>query len=496
MMGWIPFFGSGSSKDANLEEKAVEMSPDDETSPLVGSQQPDSNRSSNWALLRLLGIACAVLLVAFLILDEIVKTSREKEETARSKTVQEDMLPEDTVLNYRPFCNTYSNYNAKIIQTSLGQPSQQWTPIPCFPVAPQKSGILFGTKPVEQQIDFSFGYPDAILQVNFTQTAFPNRSVPILGFGGAFTEAAALNYNSLSQKGKDTVMELLFGETGLGYSLGRVHINSVDFSVESYSFDETDGDFDLEDFDVGVHHDVKVGMVEMMLRATTVFRRAWGSNSTATTTTNNSTTTRTADIVDGHLQIFASPWSPPAWMKAPTPDDKPGAEHAAKMTNSAQPTCLREGVGPHSRYARAWAKYFAKFLTACEYIRGDVCSCCCCRFSTDFVLNPLHYFFRRESWCATVGCIDSERAGVSSAMGSMCIYTAHRNGVSKESSWARATRVSSQCQDFHFRSQQRSCTSLGELSIGLCCCKVCRRNSDTLVCRRHGSSIGRRCRLS
>jgi glucosylceramidase len=186
-----------------------------------------------------------------------------------------------------------------------------------------------------------FGAPDALMQVNLSQIAFPGKAVPILGFGGAFTEAAALNYQSLTETGKDTVMELLFGKSGLGYSLGRVHINSIDFSVEAYSFDTTDGDFSLKDFDNGVHHDVETGMVDMALRATSVFREGWGS-------TNEQATS------DGQLQLFASPWSPPPWMKAPTPDDKPGALHAENMTNSAQPVCIRDGAGPESRYAKAW----------------------------------------------------------------------------------------------------------------------------------------------
>jgi glucosylceramidase len=51
-------------------------------------------------------------------------------------------------------------------------------------------------------------------------------------------------------------------------------------------------------------------------------------------------------------------------MKLPTWEDPKGAEHASKMTYSAQPVCLRDGVGPDSKYARAWALYFSKFVTA------------------------------------------------------------------------------------------------------------------------------------
>jgi glucosylceramidase len=84
---------------------------------------------------------------------------------------------------------------------------------------------------------------------------------------------------------------------------------------------------------------------------------------------------------DGNLLLVASPWSPPSWMKQPTWEDwraynesrrdydhsgpRPRRPlHAAKMTYSTEPTCLRDGVGPHSKYARAWAIYLVKFLQA------------------------------------------------------------------------------------------------------------------------------------
>ena len=137
------------------------------------------------------------------------------------------------------------------------------------------------------------------------------------------------------------------------FSLGRVPMNSCDFSTHSYSFDDKDGDFELHDFDTAVTHDVDSGMIDMMTTAQTVFREAWGSGNPSSS--------------DGQLQIYTSPWSPPAWMKQPTWEDPKNATHAGKMTYSTQPTCLRDGVGPDSRYAASWAFYFSKFLTACKY---------------------------------------------------------------------------------------------------------------------------------
>ena len=186
--------------------------------------------------------------------------------------------------------------------------------------------------------------PTATVDIDFSKISHPDRE-PILGFGGAFTEASALNFMSLNSAGRSAVIELLFGKDGLGYSVGRVHMNSCDFSVQSYSFDNIDGDFDLEHFDSDVTHDVTTGMTRMILEADAIIRSDWRS--------------------DHGMRILVSPWSPPAWMKQSLESET--TEHSETMTGSAYPTCIRDGVGPESAYAKAWAKYFGKFITACEY---------------------------------------------------------------------------------------------------------------------------------
>lgn len=59
----------------------------------------------------------------------------------------------------------------------------------------------------------------------------------ILGFGGAFTEAAAATFAKLSPAAQEAVLEAYWGESGIGYTMGRVPINSCDFSEASYNFD-------------------------------------------------------------------------------------------------------------------------------------------------------------------------------------------------------------------------------------------------------------------
>jgi glucosylceramidase len=41
------------------------------------------------------------------------------------------------------------------------------------------------------------------------------------------------------------IIKMYFGEGGINYNLGRIHINSCDFSLESYSFDDVPGDYEV-----------------------------------------------------------------------------------------------------------------------------------------------------------------------------------------------------------------------------------------------------------
>ncbi|OWZ23287.1 Glucosylceramidase [Phytophthora megakarya] len=78
----------------------------------------------------------------------------------------------------------------------------------------------------------------------------------ILGFGGAFTEAAALQFQKLPKEKQEEVLTLYFDkEKGSAYNFGRVPMGSCDFSVASYNFAETKDDMNLENFDVNVTHD-------------------------------------------------------------------------------------------------------------------------------------------------------------------------------------------------------------------------------------------------
>lgn len=148
----------------------------------------------------------------------------------------------------------------------------------------------------------------------------------ILGFGGAFTEAVAHNFYQLPSEVQEKIIQMYFGEDGIGYSIGRIHINSCDFSLKSYSFDDIAGDYKLEYFDKEVTHD-NAYIIPLILSAAAASKNP--------------------------LKILASPWSPPAWMKVPV-------DGVQSMTGSAWPN----GLLADSRTQETWARYISKFITA------------------------------------------------------------------------------------------------------------------------------------
>lgn len=110
-------------------------------------------------------------------------------------------------------------------------------------------------------------------------------SRPVRGFGVAFSE---LSYEAFALAGEaegDRVMSELFDEDKCGFTLGRIPIGANDFALNWYSCDEIDGDWSLSHF--SIQRD-KERLIPLIRRAQT--------HSPA-------------------LTFFASPWSPPTWLK-------------------------------------------------------------------------------------------------------------------------------------------------------------------------------------
>lgn len=110
----------------------------------------------------------------------------------------------------------------------------------------------------------------------------------ILGFGGAFTESSAYTYAQLDNAGKKKVLDLLFGKQGLRYNFCRICIGSSDFSLSQYQYVE-DGDETLSTFSIERDKQYVIPMIKDAIAA--------------------------AGEAGEKIVFFASPWSPPAFMK-------------------------------------------------------------------------------------------------------------------------------------------------------------------------------------
>jgi len=142
----------------------------------------------------------------------------------------------------------------------------------------------------------------------------------ILGFGGAFTDAACYELNKLGAKARASVFQELFGArpgtpAGLNLNVCRTCIGASDYSTVAYSYDDGDPDPELKRF--SIEHD-----------------RQWILP-----------VLRQARQVNPELFLFSTPWSPPGWIKS----------NNSMLGGSMRP-----------KYMDAYANYFLKFLRAYE----------------------------------------------------------------------------------------------------------------------------------
>ena len=111
----------------------------------------------------------------------------------------------------------------------------------------------------------------------------------MFGFGGCFNEIGFQTLKQLSDTEQKDVMKDLFypSENGCNFSLCRLPIGANDYSFDWYSLDETPGDYELADFSIERDKKALIPYIRAAL----------------------------AYLPD--LNLFASPWSPPTWMKHP-----------------------------------------------------------------------------------------------------------------------------------------------------------------------------------
>ncbi|KAK3887921.1 hypothetical protein Pcinc_008004 [Petrolisthes cinctipes] len=141
----------------------------------------------------------------------------------------------------------------------------------------------------------------------------------ILGFGGAFTDAAGLNILTLPDELQEEVLRAYYSPEGLEYNLGRVPIGGTDFSTHPYTYDDLS---ERERGDPALHH-FSLTKEDMEYKIPIIERAMKLAHPTP-------------------IKLFGSAWGAPAWMK-----------DNANITGKGK-------IKPE--HYSTWAKYHVRFI--------------------------------------------------------------------------------------------------------------------------------------
>jgi len=183
------------------------------------------------------------------------------------------------------------------------------------------------TTPVSEKPDIEI-LPDKPLQT-------------IEGFGACFNELGWTSLNSLDKSDRESVFKELFAPgVGANFTIFRMPVGANDFALDWYSYDETEGDFDMKNF--SIKNDLKT-LVPFI---------------------------KNAKQYNPGLMIWASPWSPPSWLKY-------NKHYACASTREEMDEKFRNGLARTNQgregsnmfiqkeeYFKAYALYFSKFINS------------------------------------------------------------------------------------------------------------------------------------
>ena len=166
----------------------------------------------------------------------------------------------------------------------------------------------------------------------------------INGFGACFNELGWKSLSRLKEEERTAILTEMFQPgVGANFTICRMPVGANDFSHDWYSYNETEGDFEMKNFSIANDLQTLVPFIHA------------------------------AQKINPELEIWASPWSPPTWMKGNKhyacavpwpglaeqfqnhlPADKQGKEGTNMFIQEPQ-------------FFAAYALYFSKFIEAYKY---------------------------------------------------------------------------------------------------------------------------------
>lgn len=145
----------------------------------------------------------------------------------------------------------------------------------------------------------------------------------IHGFGGCFNELGWIALSHLSSNARETIMRALFHEKeGANFTFCRLPLGASDYAAKWYSLNESENDYDMKYFNINRDRKYLIPYI------------------------------KEAMICQPKMKLFASPWSPPTWMKNP-------------------PVYNHGRIRMEEQVLAAYALYFKKFIEAynCEGLK-------------------------------------------------------------------------------------------------------------------------------
>jgi len=134
-----------------------------------------------------------------------------------------------------------------------------------------------------------------------------------IGFGVAITPSSCYVLSLMEKEERLRILKHLYSKDGLNLTVGRLCIGSSDYSPEIYTYDDIEDDISLGHFSVERDEQYVIPIIKEILE------------------------------INPALYLFASPWSPPAWMK------------------TGENIC---GGYMREEYVECYAEYIVKFIKA------------------------------------------------------------------------------------------------------------------------------------
>jgi glucosylceramidase len=208
-----------------------------------------------------------------------------------------------------------------LLTCTLGAQKIQWTSSTDQERWIQKKGLAFSES--KNSADITILPEEKLQKIN--------------GFGGCFNEIGWEALTTLTPAEREKIMKELFTPEGANFNFCRIPMGANDYSLSYYSCNDVAEDFEMTNFNIDRDRYILIPYIKEAMK------------------------------VKPDLQIWASPWSPPAWMKVnnhyalrrgPLKGSNNSLSKEKEVLNNA--TAFRM----ENAYLSSYALYMSKFAQA------------------------------------------------------------------------------------------------------------------------------------